>query len=900
MNKMNLNDGWHAHSIDETLKIIDVDADGLEASEVIERRTQYGSNTLEMAKGRNVFMRFLMQFHHVLIYFLLFSAVITFFLDHLIDTAVILAVAIANALIGFIQEGKAEKAMESIREMLTPHANVIRDGQRTKILSHEVVPGDIVLLEAGDKVPADIRLITARNVSVEEAILTGESVPTQKGIDPVAEDAPVGDRTCMLFSGTLVNTGAAKGVVVATGAATEIGQVGTLLSTVETITTPMVEQMGVFAKWLTLLIMVVSSLLMLYGYFVSQMAFADLFMVVVGLSVAAIPEGLPAITTITLSIGVRAMARRHVIVRRLPTIETLGSVSVICTDKTGTLTRNEMMVASLVTHDCSLQVTGVGYKPEGEIVNGDAPLLDNQQAAIAELGLASIACNDAHILERDGVWAVEGDPMEGALLAFAGKVIDLEIDPTRANWVRVDSIPFDARHRFMATLNRNDSGQSLVFVKGAPEQIMSMCANQRTASGSVEPLNTSYWTDQIDQLSQNGQRVLAFAVKDIDSAQSSLDFSYVENGLTLLGIVGLIDPPRPESIKAIMQCHDAGIRVKMITGDHAGTAAAIAKQIGLQNAHSVLTGADIDRLDDLQLKTAVIETDIFARTSPEHKLRLVMALQSNGLAVAMTGDGVNDAPALKRADAGIAMGQKGSEAAKEAADLVLTDDNFASIVAAVREGRTVYDNIKKVISWTLPTNAGEAAVIIFALLAGSSMPITPLQILWINLMTAVTLGLALAFEPTEEKTMQRLPRARGEALISGSLVWHIIFVSFLFLAGVMGIYSYAIAQGYSEALAQTCSVNTLVVMEIAHLFFIRNIYGTSLNWESVKGTKAVWITVGIITAAQFAMTYIPFLQGIFGTEAIAFKDGLLIIGVGVVLFFIIETEKQIRLRLRSI
>ncbi len=900
MNKMNLNDGWHAHSIDETLKIIDVDADGLEASEVIERRTQYGSNTLEMAKGRNVFMRFLMQFHHVLIYFLLFSAVITFFLDHLIDTAVILAVAVANALIGFIQEGKAEKAMESIREMLTPHANVIRDGQRTKILSHEVVPGDIVLLEAGDKVPADIRLITARNVSVEEAILTGESVPTQKGTDPVAEDAPVGDRTCMLFSGTLVNTGAAKGVVVATGATTEIGQVGTLLSTVETITTPMVEQMGVFAKWLTLLIMVISSLLMLYGYFVSQMAFADLFMVVVGLSVAAIPEGLPAITTITLSIGVRAMARRHVIVRRLPTIETLGSVSVICTDKTGTLTRNEMMVASLVTHDCSLQVTGVGYKPEGEIVNGDAPLLDNQQAAIAELGLASIACNDAHILERDGVWAVEGDPMEGALLAFAGKVIDLEIDPTRANWVRVDSIPFDARHRFMATLNRNDSGQSLVFVKGAPEQIMSMCANQRTASGSVEPLNTSYWTDQIDQLSQNGQRVLAFAVKDIDSAQSSLDFSYVENGLTLLGIVGLIDPPRPESIKAIMQCHDAGIRVKMITGDHAGTAAAIAKQIGLQNAHSVLTGADIDRLDDLQLKTAVIETDIFARTSPEHKLRLVMALQSNGLAVAMTGDGVNDAPALKRADAGIAMGQKGSEAAKEAADLVLTDDNFASIVAAVREGRTVYDNIKKVISWTLPTNAGEAAVIIFALLAGSSMPITPLQILWINLMTAVTLGLALAFEPTEEKTMQRLPRARGEALISGSLVWHIIFVSFLFLAGVMGIYSYAIAQGYSEALAQTCSVNTLVVMEIAHLFFIRNIYGTSLNWESVKGTKAVWITVGIITAAQFAMTYIPFLQGIFGTEAIAFKDGLLIIGVGVVLFFIIETEKQIRLRLRSI
>jgi magnesium-transporting ATPase (P-type) len=900
MNKPHLNKSWHAHSLDATLKILDVDADGLSTSEVTKRQAQYGKNALEVSKGRSTIVRFLMHFHHVLIYFLLFSAAITLFLDHLVDTAVIIAVAVANAVIGFIQEGKAETAMESIRQMLTPHANVIRDGQRINVLSDEVVPGDIVLLEAGDKVPADIRLIQARNVSVEEAILTGESVPTQKGTEPVAENAPVGDRTCMLFSGTLVNTGAAKGVVVATGVATEIGQVGTLLSTVETITTPMVEQMGVFAKWLTFLILVVSSLLLLYGYFVSKMDFADLFMAVVGLSVAAIPEGLPAITTITLSIGVRAMARRHVIVRRLPTIETLGSVSVICTDKTGTLTRNEMMVASLVTQGYSLQVTGVGYKPEGEIFNGNTLLSDTQQAAIAELGVASIVCNDADILERDGVWVVEGDPMEGALLAFAGKVTDVEIATTRDSWVRFDSIPFDARHRFMATLNRNDSGQSLVFVKGAPEQIISMCTNQRTGGGSIEPLDAPYWIDQADLLSQHGQRILAFAVKDLGPEQSSLDFSEVEGGLTLLGIVGLIDPPRPESIKAILQCHDAGIRVKMITGDHAGTAAAIAKQIGLQNAHSVLTGADIDALDDLQLKTAVMDTDVFARTSPEHKLRLVMALQSNGLAVAMTGDGVNDAPALKRADAGIAMGQKGSEAAKEAADLVLTDDNFASIVAAVREGRTVYDNIKKVISWTLPTNAGEAAVIIFALVAGTSMPVTPIQILWINLITAVTLGLALAFEPTEEKTMRRPPRPRGEALISSTLVWHIIFVSLLFLAGVMGIYYYAIGRGYSQALAQTFSVNTLVVMEIAHLFFIRNIYGASLNWESVKGTKAVWITVGIITTAQFAITYIPLLQGIFGTEAIAFKDGILIIGVGVLLFFIIEVEKQIRLRLRSI
>lgn len=889
---------WHAHSVDATLKMLDVDAEGLNAAEVLKRRAQYGRNALEMRKGRSTFMRFLMQFHHVLIYFLIFSAAITLFLDHLVDTAVILAVVLTNALIGFIQEGKAERAMKSIREMLTPHANVIRGGQRTNVLSYEVVPGDIVLLEAGDKVPADIRLISARNVSVEEAILTGESVPTQKGVEPVAADAPVGDRTCMLFSGTLLNTGAAKGVVVGTGASTEIGKVGTLLSTVETITTPMVEQMGVFAKWLTFLILVVSSLLLLYGYFVSKMAFADLFMVVVGLSVAAIPEGLPAITTITLAIGVRAMARRNVIGRRLPTIETLGSVSVICTDKTGTLTRNEMMVASVITHEHDLQVSGDGYKPEGGIYIQNKLLSIQEQAAVKEIALAASLCNDAAIRHHNGVWKSEGDPMEGALLAFASKVQLLNFNHVRNMWHRIDEIPFDARHRFMATLNHNAEGVACIFVKGAPEQILSMCSTQNTGDGANELLDINYWANEAIRISAQGQRILAFASRTISSDHLDLEIEDVKADFRFLGMVGLIDPPRPESITAIKQCQAAGIRVKMITGDHAGTAAAIAKQIGLQNAHTVLTGVNIDRLDDLQLKTAVMDTDIFARTSPEHKLRLVMALQSNGLAVAMTGDGVNDAPALKRADAGIAMGQKGSEAAKEAADLVLTDDNFASIVAAVREGRTVYDNIKKVISWTLPTNAGEAAVIIFALLAGTSMPVTPVQILWINLITAVTLGLALAFEPTEEKTMQRPPRPRGEALIGGTLVWHIIFVSFLFLAGVMGIYSYAIEQGYSEALAQTCSVNTLVVMEIAHLFFIRNIYGASLNWDSVKGTKTVWIMVGIITAAQFAITYISFFQNIFGTESIPINDITLIAGIGITLFFILEIEKQIRLQFK--
>jgi magnesium-transporting ATPase (P-type) len=485
--------------------------------------------------------------------------------------------------------------------------------------------------------------------------------------------------------------------------------------------------------------------------------------------------------------------------------------------------------------------------------------------------------------------------MEGALLAFAGKM-DVDARQTQALWTRTDTIPFDARHRFMATLNHDHEHHAFVFVKGAPEQILAMCQDQRGMDGKTEALDTDCWHEKSEAIAALGQRVLAFAVKQVKSEHTVLEHGDVDGTLTLLGMTGMIDPPRTEAIAAIEECHGAGIRVKMITGDHAKTAAAIGKQIGLRNPEQVLTGGDLDGMDEATLHHVVLDCDIFARTSPEHKLRLVMALQSHGMTVAMTGDGVNDAPALKRADAGIAMGMKGSEAAKEAAELVLADDNFVSIAAAVREGRTVYDNIKKVISWTLPTNAGEAMTIIVALLAGMTLPITPVQILWVNLITAVTLGIALAFEPTEESTMRRPPRPRDEPLLTGGLVWHIVLVSLLFLCGVFGMYHYAVDRGYSVELARTIALNTLVVMEIFHLFFIRNIYDTSLTWKAVRGTRMVWTLVIVITVAQFAITYLPFLQAVFATEPIPFWDGLLIVGVGVALFAIVETEKQIRLR----
>ncbi|MEQ8196081.1 MAG: HAD-IC family P-type ATPase, partial [Rhodospirillales bacterium] len=535
----------------------------------------------------------------------------------------------------------------------------------------------------------------------------------------------------------------------------------------------------------------------------------------------------------------------------------------------------------------------------GEIRLNDAAVSVQEHATLDELGRAAVLCNDASLHEREGVWTVEGDPMEGALLALSSKV-GIDARKELASWTRTDVIPFDAKHRFMATLHHDHENHAFVSVKGAPEQIFAMCDEQRTASNSTRALDEQYWHEKVEEIAVQGQRVLAFAIKPVASEHTVLEFADVENGLVLIGLVGLIDPPRPETADAIAECHGAGIRVKMITGDHRGTAAAIGKQIGLQNPDKVLTGADLDGMDADALATAVLDTDIFARTSPEHKLRLVMALQSHGMTVAMTGDGVNDAPALKRADAGIAMGLKGSEAAKEAAEFVLADDNFASIAAAVREGRTVYDNIKKVISWTLPTNAGEAMTIVVALLLGMTLPITPIQILWINLITAITLGIALAFEPTEADTMRRPPRPRNEPLLTGTLGWHIILVSVLFLGGVFGMYAYAIDRGYSIELARTIALNTLVAMEIFHLFFIRNIYGTSLTWKAVRGTKVVWATVIAVTVAQFAITYLPPLQALFSTVAVPFWDGVLTVSVGAAFFVIIETEKQLRLHLRQI
>ncbi|MBB3929340.1 magnesium-transporting ATPase (P-type) [Kaistia hirudinis] len=886
---------WHSLAADDIFQRLETRTEGLSTDEAARRRARFGPNALPEAASRHPLLRFLAQFNNTLIYFLLVSAVAAGVLGHQIDAAVIIAVVLINAIVGFAQEGKAEKALGAIRKMIAPHAAVWRDGTRTSLPVAELVPGDVVLVEAGDRVPADIRLVRARGLLVDEAMLTGESVSAQKHEAPVARDAPLGDRVSMAFSGTLVAAGQGRGVVVATGGRTEIGRISHLIESVEQMTTPLLRQMNRFGRRFTWVAFGGALLVFAFAVFVRDHDWTEALIAVVALAVGAIPEGLPAVITITLAIGVQRMARRNAIIRRLPAVETLGATSVICSDKTGTLTRNEMTARRIVTAGYTLLASGSGYDPAGTLTTAggdDVVALD----AAGPLLRCALLCNDAHLKPQGGGHVVNGDPMEGALVALAMKA-GLDAEHVRAEWPRSDEIPFDAQYRYMASRHTAANGTTMVFVKGAPERVLAMCAYEATASGDA-PLDIDQWTREIALAAAEGERILGFAALPTGAACERLTQADVEHGLTFLGLVGFIDPPRAEVIQAIAECHSAGIAVKMITGDHAATASAIAAQLGLADAGRVVVGAEIDATPDDQLTALAEATSVFARTSPEHKLRIVRALQADGAIVAMTGDGVNDAPALKQADVGIAMGRKGTEAAKEASEMVLLDENFVSIVAAVHEGRTVYDNIRKVISWTLPTNGGEVLTVVTAILLGFTMPMAAAQILWINLITSVTLGLALAFEPPEPDVMRRQPRPAAAPLLSPFLVWRILLVSVLFAAGGLAIFFFALGKGLPLDTARTMVVNAIVVFEISYLFSVRYLHMTSFTIRGLFGTPAVLAALVVVVLAQFAFTYLPLMQALFQTRPVALVDGLVIIGAGVALMVILEIEKAILRRTR--
>ena len=890
---------WHARQAEEALLELDSTAAGLTHEQAAQRLLRYGPNRLDEAKPASVWQRVLRHLNNVLLYVLIAAALVTGLMGHWVDTFVIIAVVVLNVAIGFVQEGKAEKALQAIRHLLAPHAVVLRDGRQQDIDAADLVPGDVVLLASGDSLPADVRLLQARNLRIDEAALTGESVPVDKQVDAVADDAAIGDRICMGYAGTLVTQGQARAVVVATGAATEIGRIGRMLEAVEQGTTPLLRKMQDFGRILTLFILATGGLLFLFGTLVRGMGAGEMFMAAVGLSVAAIPEGLPAIMTITLAIGVQRMAARNAVIRRLPAVEALGSVTVICSDKTGTLTRNEMTVQEVICAGQSLDVEGAGYAPTGSLLlHGsavDAAALAAHSPAAAALVEAAALCNDASLHEKEQQWVLAGDPTEGALLTLAMKA---GLSPTvvQVDRPRLDVIPFESEHRFMATLHACEAG-SEVLVKGAPERILAMCSQQLEADGVERALDEAHWHNRIEAQARAGRRVLAFARCRLSAGKQDLEHADVASGLTLLGLVGIIDPPRDEAIRAVAQCRAAGIRVVMITGDHGVTASAIARQLGMGEDIKAITGPELELMDDTAMRQAVAEARVFARASPEHKLRLVRALQANGEVVAMTGDGVNDAPALKQADVGVAMGMKGTEAAKQAGAIVLADDNFASIAHAVEEGRTVYDNLRKTVTFLLPINGGESLSLLLAVLLGLALPITPVQVLWVNMVSSVALAMVLAFEPTEADVMQRPPRRPDEPMLSRFVIWRIFFVSALFLVGIFGMYQWMLAQGATVEAARTVAVNTLVCMEVFYLFSVRYLKAPSFTVQGVKGTPRVLVAVFSVFGLQLLFTYAPFMQSLFASEALPLDTGMLVVLAGVAVLLILEIEKALLRRM---
>lgn len=880
---------WHSLTAEAAVAAMEVDPHrGLAATEVAARLARHGPNRLPEAARRPTWLRFAVQFHNPLIYVLIVAGLVTLGLGGYVDAAVIFGVVVINAIIGHIQEGKAERALDVVRGMLAAGAIVLRGGERHHVDAAGLVPGDIVLLESGDRVPADLRLLRAKNLRVIEAALTGESAPSEKSIEPVALEAGIGDRQSLCFSGTLVAGGQAQGVVIATGTGTEIGRIGTLVSDVQTLATPLTRRLDQFARQVTVFILLVAALTLAYGHFVAKLPALEVFLAVVGLAVAAIPEGLPAVVTIVLAIGTRNMARKKAIVRRLPAVETLGSVTVICTDKTGTLTRNEMTVVRLMLADREIVVSGTGYAPDGGFHDDGGALDPVIDAPLQALARCALLCNDARI-HRDsaGGWQLVGDPTEGALLAFARKA---GLDPVEqvARTPRVDAIPFESERQYMATLHHDHTGRRFVLLKGAPERVLALCVTQ--AGGA--PLDEGFWREAIQRAAGQGERVLALAQCALPGDRGELDVQDMERRFELLGMVGIIDPPREEAIVAVAECRGAGIRVKMITGDHAVTALAIGRQLGL-SATEALTGEVISTLDDNALRRVAADIDVIARASPEHKLRLIAALQAEGHLVAMTGDGVNDAPALKAADIGVAMGGKGTDAAREASDVVLTDDNFASIARAVREGRVVFDNIKKALMHMLPTNGGEAGVILLAIFAGLPLPVTAGQILWVNTVTSVTLALSLAFEPAERAVMRHAPRSPREALITQAFGARILFVVALMVAATFSVFHWELGRGNSLEVARTAAVNTIVACELFYLFNVRHFTEHAFRAESLSGNPVALLVSVILIVLQIAFTYAPPMQYLFHSVALDAVSWAVILGFASVLFLAVEIEKAV-------
>lgn len=874
---------WHTLSIHETEELLDTDIDqGLREETAKERIEQHGKNVLPEPKKDPKWLKFVRQFNDVLIYVLLAAAVIKVVLGYWYDSIVIALVVLIIGIIGYLQENKAEQALEGIKNMLSPSALVRRDGKRKEIEAEYLVPGDIVYLKPGDKIPADLRLITVENMKVEESALTGEAITVDKTIDPLEEKIGLGDRTNLAFSGTSVAAGTGSGIVIATGSKTELGKINASIAEVEKVQTPLIQQTQRFGKTVASVIAGVAVFAFIFGYFLRDYETAELLLAVIGLAVAVIPEGLPAIISIILALGVRQMADNKAIVKSLPSVETLGAVSVICSDKTGTLTKNEMTAQNIQLADRTLQVTGSGYAPEGRIEFENDVYSNKQDEVLNEILLAGVTCNDSDLFfdEESKQWKITGDPTEGCLLTL-GEKAEESIRPLRV----ISKIPFDSAHKYMATLSPRDEAH-VMYLKGAPDRLFSM------AEASDSNFPTEMWEEKMTDLAKKGQRVIGVAKRTFDTSKEKIDHDDLYEGIEFLGLIGIMDPPRPEAIEAVNECQSAGIQVKMITGDHKDTAIAIGNELGIPTEAGALQGTEIDDLTDEELVEVVGQYNIFARTSPENKTRLVKALQTQDHIVAMTGDGVNDAPALRRADIGVAMGIKGTEVSKEAADMVLVDDNFNTIFKAVKEGRRIYDNLKKTILFILPTNGAQGFVLLMSIFLGTQLPLTSLQILWVNMVVAITLSFALAFEPLEPSTMKRAPRPKKTPLLSRYYIFRILLVSLIIGGGTLMYNLYMNTGDYSVEYVHTMTLNTIVIAQMFHLFNVRVETEPALNRSFFENPIAFYVS-GALIVLQLFITYVPFMNTAFGTTPIAASDWIIPFVFGLVVFFIIELEKLI-------
>lgn len=892
---------WHARTSEDVCMTFDVSVDtGLSDHDVERRRREHGINELPRQRKQSAFARFLQQFRNPLVYILLISGLVTIILGGITDASVILGVVLINALIGFIQEGKAVEALEALAGSVGTDARVIRNGRKQQVAVVDLVPGDIVVLESGDRVPADLRLVHARDLAIAEAALTGESVPVEKRIDPLDAATVLADRINMAYASTVVTYGSAVGVVTSTGANTEVGAISTLLADTVILATPLTKAIERFSNYLLVGIIILAALTFAAGLLRGE-PFLEMVLAAVALAVGAIPEGLPAAVTIILAIGVARMAKRRAIIRRLAAVETLGSTTVICSDKTGTLTQNQMTVVTIMTDATVYDVTGTGYAPDGRIVRDGEAVDIVTDAALDDCLHVALLCGTAVVENREGRWDAIGDPTEAALVVLAMKA-GMQRDAEELDHPLVDTIPFSSEDQFMATLHRQ--GETMrIHLKGSVEAVLSRSVERRTGDGRSNALDHDAVLAQAADISAKGLRVLALAVKDVDASHGALEREDVANGMVFCGLVAMVDPPREEVKDAIRECQRAGITVKMITGDHAATASTIAMQLGLSGAEEdgrlvARTGAQLSTMDGAAFAQAANDVAVFARATPEQKLRIVEALQGKGHVVSMTGDGVNDAPALRAANIGVAMGRTGTDVAKDAADMVLTDDNFTTIVAAVEEGRTVFDNLLKFIVWTIPTNIGEGLVIVAAIALGMELPILPVQILWINMTTAIILGLPLAFEPRQPDVMDRPPRDASKPILSKDLLLRTMFVGTLLLCFSFSLFLWELDQGESIDTARTAAANGFVIMEMFYLFACRTLV-LPVRTVGFFSNGWVWGGAALTIVLQLAFTYLPFMNMAFKTVPLALDVWVGAVASGIVVLLLVTIEKALRRKLRG-